>query len=248
MDPTWPSRSKSSSRGTSNSRQARPVQGGYQDCTIQCLKALKDGSYHHLCPNADDHSNKSFNLNSVVDDLLECMESNEREVIGGGNSASCEAVRSLKYGHLVVVKAYHEETETVLSDKEVEVYDHLSELQGICIPLILAKVSAVYNGTRRRLLFMSYGGIPLHRCTANDALVDNLAKACTALRTHGIILDDSSPANVLANGDSIAVIDFEMAYIVDPPSPAALESFKGGVEELAERIKFDGWPLTELLP
>jgi hypothetical protein len=187
-------------------------------------------------------------MDGVIDDLLECMEANEREVIGGGNSGSCVAVRSLKYGHLVVVKAYHEKTETVLSDTELEVYDHLSELQGIYIPLLLANVSAVYNGTRRRLLFMSYGGIPLHRCTANDELVDNLAKACIAIRANGILLDDSSPANVLANGGSVAVIDFEMAYIIDPPSPDALDRFKEDVEELAEKIKTDGWPLTELLP
>src|SRR5438874_10475790 len=37
-----------------------------------------------------------------------------REVVGGGNSANCVAVRSLKYGHLVV-KAFHEATEKVLS-------------------------------------------------------------------------------------------------------------------------------------
>src|SRR5438477_2109139 len=67
-----------------------------------------------------------------------------REVVGGGNSANCVAVRSLKYGHLVVVKAFHEATEKVLSDNEAKVYEHLSHLQGIYISFVFAKASAIF--------------------------------------------------------------------------------------------------------
>lgn len=249
LDPTYRQRSsKSSSRGTANSRQHRPIQGGYQYCTLLCLRALLTGDYHPQCPNAECHQITKFDLDGVIDDLLEGMDANEREIIGGGNSATCVAVRSLKYGHLVVVKVFHEATEQELSDNEAKVYEHLSHLQGEYIPLILAKVSAIFAGTYRRMLFMSYGGITLSRCVANDELVDELAKACIALRANGILLDDSSPENVLANDKEIAVIDFETAYIVDPPSPAVLERYKSNVDSIATKIKTEGWPLTDLCP
>lgn len=175
------------------------------------------------------------------------MNATEMELIDSGNSASCAAVRSRKYGHLVVVKAYHEQTEKILSDTEAKVYEYLSKLQGINIPLILGKVSAVFAGTRRRIIVMSYGGIPLHRCTGNNELVEELANACIAMYAHGIVLDDSSPNNVLVHGTKVAVIDFEMAYIVDPPSPEDVETFATDIRRLAEKVKVSG-NLNALLP
>ena len=53
---------------------------------------------------------------------------------------------------------------------------------------------------------------------------------------------------MLASATTVAIIDFEMSYIVDSPSPSALERFTEILEDLAEKIKTEGWPLTELLP
>lgn len=130
---------------------------------------------------------------------------------------------------------------------EAKVYEHLSHLQGIYIPLVFAKASAI-AGMYRRMIFMSYRGMPLSRCVANDELVAALAKAGIALSTSGILLDNSSPENVLANDKSIAVIDFETAYIVDPPSAAVLEGYISNVDNIATKIKTEGWPLTDLYP
>jgi len=176
------------------------------------------------------------------------MDANESEVISGGNSAKCVAVRSLKYGPLVVVTVFHEATEKVLSDNEANVYEHLCHLQGIYIPLVFAKASEIFAGMYRRKIFMSYGSIPLSRCVANDELVDELAKTCIGLRTNAILLGDSSPENVLANDKSIAAIDFGTAYIVDPPSVSVLEWYSSTVDNIATKIGTEGWPLTDLCP
>jgi predicted Ser/Thr protein kinase len=97
------------------------------------------------------------------------------------------------------------------------------------------------------MIIMSYGGVPLHHSTPNDELIDELAKAAIAICAHGIFLDDSSTDNLLVNDNKVAVIDFESALIVEPPSRAALERYKAEIEGVAEKVRISG-NLKALLP
>ena len=217
-----------------------------QYCTALCLKALEDGSFHPGCPNAEDHKRSKFTLEAVIGDVLESVRNLHVKVVGGGNSAKCVAVRSDSYGHGLIVKLYNEETEQYLYERELEVYHHLSELQGVYVPVILGAVDAPM-GSYSRMIIMSYGGVPLHHCTPNDELIDELAKAAIAICAHGIFLDDNSTDNLLVNDNKVAVIDFESAFIVEPPSPAALERYKAEIEGVAEKVRISG-NLRALLP
>ena len=218
-----------------------------QYCTAQCLVALKNGTFHHDCPNAEAHGASSkLTFEAVIDDILKSVQIGQLKVIAGGNSAKCAAVRSLNYGHGVVVKLYEEDTEHYLYERELEIYDHLSDIQGIYVPVILGAFEWAL-GAPSPFIIMSYGGLPLHRCTANDGLIDELTKAAIAICAHGVVLDDSSPNNVLVHNNRVVVIDFESAFIVRPPSPAALERYKIEMESIAGQVRASG-DLTILLP
>jgi hypothetical protein len=259
-DPTYqlPGSSRlgqSSSRGHfpsrtsySQGRSPLPPMTTYpQYCTAECLVALKDGAFHHDCPNAEAHSaSTKLTLQAVIDDILKSIEIGQLKVIAGGNSAKCAAVRSLNYGHGVVVKLYEEDTEHYLFERELEIYDHLSDIQGIYIPVILAAFEWTL-GAPSPFIIMSYGGVPLHRCKANDPLIDELTNAAVAICARGVVLDDSSENNVLVHNNKVSVIDFESAFIVDPPSPAALERYKIKMENIAEGVRVSGI-LNYLLP
>lgn len=193
-----------------------------------------------------DHKARKFDLHSVVNDVLESIESDEMEVIGGGHSAKCVVVRSALYGHILVVKAYYQETEQYLCDTELNMYNHLAHLQGDIIPLLLGTAHSNFAGSDCRMLIMSYGGIPLHQCTANDELIINLTKCAIALRSNGVLLADSRMDNVLVNGNKVTVIDLESAYLIDQSS-ASIRNFESEIEELALEVKKSG-DLEALLP
>lgn len=217
-----------------------------QYCTALCLKALKNDSFHPDCPNAENHKRCKFTIESVINDVLECIRYAQVKVVGGGNSAKCAAVRSGCYGHGLIVKLYDENTEQYLYQQELDVYDHLVDIQGIYTPVVVASAT-VQMGSFSRMIFMSYGGIPLQRCTANDDLIDELIKAAVAMHAHGVVLDDSSPNNLLVHNNKVSVIDFESALIVNPPSPAAVEKYKIEMESIAENVRVSG-NLKALLP
>jgi hypothetical protein len=215
-------------------------------CSAQCLKALKDGEFHPDCPNAEDHGGKKFTLEAVINDVLESVELGQVKFVAGGNSAKCVAVRSVSYGHGMIIKMYDEKTEHYLYEKELEIYNHLSDLQGLYLPVILAAFEWAI-GAPSPLIVMSYGGIPLHRSSPNDELIDELSKAALAICAHGVVIDDSSTDNVLVHENKVAVIDFESAFIVNPPNPAALQQYKAEIESVAEKVKISG-NLRALLP
>lgn len=223
-----------------------PITEFPQYCTALCLKALKDGSFHPDCPNAEDHKRSKFTVESVINDVLECIRYARVKVVGGGNSAKCAAVKSGSYGHGLIVKLYDENTEQHLFEQELDVYDHLVDIQGIYTPVVIGSVS-VPMGSFSRMIFMSYGGIPLSRCTANDDLIDELIDAAVAMYAHGVVLDDSSPENLLVHNNKVSVIDFESALIVGPPSPAALEKYRIEMESIAKTVRVSG-NLKQLLP
>jgi hypothetical protein len=187
-----------------------------------------------------------FDCGSVVNDVLRSIESDEMEVIGGGHSAKCVAARSALYGHIVVAKVYYQETEQYLCDTELNMYTRLSHLQGDCIPVLLGTEHSLFAGSYCRALIMSYGGIPLHECTANDELIDNLTKTAIVLRSNGVLLEDSRMDNVLVNEAKVTVIDLESAYLVHPNS-TSIREFEIDIEQLAREVKKSG-DLEALLP
>jgi hypothetical protein len=207
---------------------------------------LKDGGFDPSCPNAKDHEPLKFDLNSVLEDVLLSVESDEMEVIGGGHSAKCVAVRSSMYGHILVVKVYYKDTEQFLYETELKMYNDLSPFQGEHIPLLLGTAYPIYAGTLCRALIMSYEGIPLHRCSANDELIENLANAAVTFRKRGVWFEDSRMDNVLVKGTKVTVIDLESAYIADP-NPTETRNFELGIQELVRKVKKSG-NLEALLP
>jgi predicted Ser/Thr protein kinase len=204
-----------------------------------CLAALRDGLYHPDCPNAEYHKLSTFTVEAVIEDVLEFISEGEGEVIGGGNSANCLAARSERFGHVLVVKAYLERTESWLFENEVKIYEHLKELQGLHIPLVLGTTYSIASGVIRPMIIMSYGGVSLDRCAVNDELIDSIADALRALGTKDVYHEDFSLQNMLAQNNRAVVIDFESAQIRSD-DPAIFEQYAKSIDFLCEWTKKSG--------
>jgi predicted Ser/Thr protein kinase len=223
-----------------------PVTDNYQYCTTLCLASLIEGSYDSTCPNAEHHKQSFFNVDAVVNDVLEFIREDEGEVIGGGNSANCLAVRSELFGHVLVAKAFYARTDVEMFENEVKIYEHLTKLQGIHVPFVLGKSISIAGGEMRPIIIMSYGGVPLDRCTSNNELVDSLAEALRELGRSDVYYEDFSLHNILAHENQVSVIDFESARII-PHDPESISVYEETIRILAERTKESG-DLRDFIP
>jgi tRNA A-37 threonylcarbamoyl transferase component Bud32 len=251
IDPSYgPKTTSTLPRRPSNLRPVQyppPNGGGYRYCTASCLKALRANSFHGGCPNAADHRTAPANVVTAIQDIKEALRHADIELLGGGRSGICVSVRT-QSAYTLVVKVFDEKAEKSAFDNEIKLYGHLSDLQGVYIPYVLASGVAIFDGTVRRIIVMSYGGVPLNKCVTDDAaaVAENLLKAFTALSEKNVCHDDIAFKNILVDEKGkVAVIDLESAGIC--PGAEALHGQISMAEKGCQAIK-DSGKVVDFLP
>jgi tRNA A-37 threonylcarbamoyl transferase component Bud32 len=184
---------------------------------------------------------------TAIQDIKEALRYADIELLGGGGSGICVSVRT-NHAYTLVVKVFDEKAEKLAFDNEIKIYGHLSDLQGVYIPYVLASGVAIFDGTVRRIIVMSYGGVPLDKCVTDDpvAVAENLRKAFTALSEKNVCHDDIAFKNILVDKkNNVAVIDLESSGIC--PGAEALQGQIRMAENGCQAIK-DSRKVVDFLP
>lgn len=241
-DPTygWKPSSQPRPPRPSNLRQSQSASyGSYQYCTAACLKALKAETSYPNCPNIDDHRAAGATTETVIEDVFAALCDSSVDMIGSGTNSRCFSVRTLG-GYTVLAKVFNENAEGLLFETEVAAYEHLRELQGAHVPVILATTESVFAGTIRNIIIMSYGGVSADKCTVNNEVIDRILKAFKAIHSLGIWHQDIALRNILVDKDgSVNVIDFESAVICEGDVDVVAGE-QDRVEEACKRVKASG--------
>jgi len=162
------------------------------------------------------------------------------ELLGGGNHSKTVAVRT-PTGYTLVIKVFNEKADLEPFRNELEIYNHLEKLQGVCIPVVVGSGESVYAGTMRCIIIMSYEGVTATNADLNltDAMLDRIASVFSAIHCNSVFHQDLSLANVLVNDDKVTVIDFESATICERDAHVLKEEQRI-VEEACDRVKVSG--------
>jgi serine/threonine protein kinase len=121
---------------------------------------------------------------------------------------------------------------------EIEAYGTLQELQGTVIPRFYGQCTV--NGVPA-LLLSDIGGRTLETLAQNDdvpvkSLKTLLARALSALSTHGAIYSDPRLDNFLLCDDKIMIVDLEGVKFL--PQPWEVDVNSGNVGYLMSRFKY----------
>jgi hypothetical protein len=217
---------------------------GHPFCTSACLLALLKNSTDLNCPNCPNfvHHPPNPNIDIIIDEAIYELRYDQIDLLGGGNHSETLSIRT-PTGYTLAVKAYNEATrpdpDYPVRDpfyNELEVYHHLRDLQGVCVPVVLCGDEAIFAGTMRHVIFMSFEGMSVARCELTDSLLEGIERAFAAIHAECVHHDDVTLANVLINGDKVSVIDFESARICDEGAPL-LEGKQEVVERACERVR-----------
>lgn len=240
-DPSYgPKPPGNSSRSRPSNLRQPPITGHYQYCTAACLNSLKRDTLHPSCPNIREHrSSGSASVESVIEDVKEALRDDNVDLLGGGNSSKCLSIKTSQ-GYTLVVKVYNEQADPQLYKNEVAIYGHLSKLQGYHIPVIIGTIHAVFAGSSRDIIIMSYGGERADRCTVNNDIIDRIFKAFTEIHEENVRHQDISLHNILIDKSGrVAVIDFESAGICADAAPV-IAGEQERIRQACEAVKASG--------
>jgi predicted Ser/Thr protein kinase len=171
----------------------------------------------------------------VIEDVL---QHGEIQLLGGGNHSKCVAVRT-GTGYTLVVKAYNENADSRSFDNEVKIYKHLSELQGVFVPVVIGTGKDVFAGTTRHIIIMSYAGISADNCDLTVDILDRIAGAFSAIHANCVYHQDISLRNVLITENNVSVIDFESGVIC-PRDSIMVPGEQANVEKACAAVKISG--------
>ncbi|KAJ6445211.1 Rab-GAP/TBC domain protein [Purpureocillium lavendulum] len=125
----------------------------------------------------------------------------------------------------VPVSARVEEVDASILRHEARMYDELRAIQGIHVPVSLGTLDLAlpyyFDGRIcTNFLFLSYAGCPLNHMndTVQPGIVANVSEALTAIHKRGVLHRDAEPRNLLCDGNTIMVVDFEKADIGKRPA------------------------------
>lgn len=192
---------------------------------------------HHDCPNVSQHQPVP-DLNMVIEDAKDILQHGEIQLLGGGNHSKCVAVRT-GTGYTLVVKAYNENVDSMPFDNEIKIYKHLLELQGVFVPVVIGTGKAVFAGTTRHIIVMSYAGISANNCDLTVDVLDRISSAFSAIHAHCVYHQDISLRNILITEDNVSVIDFESAVIC-PRDSIMVPGEQVNVEKACAAVKTSG--------
>lgn len=226
-----------------NERRRSPRKPAREYCTQACLRGLALNAPLDLrCPNASVHyttgkhpiTTKEFcrflgtQLQQSLDQNCECLDKYGLF----GESGVLFKITLNRYGYTFVAKGVQKANEDDL-DHEVNVYSHLSHLQGIVVPVCLGEITLVRPyplvsmAKVTRMMLMSWAGTSL-RCHMGPRDVDiekEKYRTLEELTSAGVCHDDIRPANLAWNPEQqrVMAIDFNQATIIhgrkrkDPP-------------------------------
>jgi RIO-like serine/threonine protein kinase len=177
-------------------------------------------------------------LNKIIADVKDVLQHGEIHLLGGGNHAKSVSVRTAS-GYALVVKAYNEDADAAPYCNELKIYRHLSKLQGIYVPVIVGSGKAVFAGTTRDVIMMSYGGASANDCYLTTNILDRIASAFSAIHANGVYHQDVSLRNILIDEDKVSVIDFESATIC-PRDSIMVPGEQERVEKACAAVKLSG--------
>ncbi|KAK4073571.1 hypothetical protein Purlil1_13013 [Purpureocillium lilacinum] len=212
-------------RGT---RQRNTRQRQY--CTHQCLRGLVLGSaIHKGCPNVLDHGQSHLHLQDFRHRIWKQLatdrgrDSNCMPLGLSGLHGSLFKVCLATYGYTLVAKGV-EEVDAGILRHEARIYEELRAIQGIHVPVSLGTLDLAlpyyFDGRIcTSFLFLSYAGRPLNHMndTVQPGIVANVSEALTAIHKRGVLHRDAEPRNLLCDGNTIMVVDFEKADICKRP-------------------------------
>ncbi|PWI65461.1 hypothetical protein PCL_07062 [Purpureocillium lilacinum] len=127
------------------------------------------------------------------------------------------------HGYTFVAKGVEEVDASILRH-EARIYDELRAIQGTYVPVSLGVLNLAlpyyFDGrVCASFLFLSYAGRPLNHIidTLQPEIVANVSLALTAIHERGVHHRDAEPRNLLCDGNTIMVVDFEKAHIYERP-------------------------------
>jgi hypothetical protein len=186
--PRYPSPTRSLVHPTSHKSQSTIKNRPY--CTHNCIHGLVyKGPLDPTCPNVEEHGNGSHQLDDIT--FLKSMQAQfARDLdsnilrVGLPRLASIlYKVREASKGYTVVAKFFPDD-QWARAEREADIYDRLSSIQGIHVPVhignIELKVPLLTEIVQlEHVVFLSFGGtaIDQHLSTDQHLLTDQAVKA-----------------------------------------------------------------------
>lgn len=235
---------RKSSRSVSNhqspfrgERRRSPRKPAREYCTQACLRSLvRNLPLDLCCPNASVHKQTSTSdrhpitkkelccfletqLHQSLDQNCECLDKYGLF----GDIGVLFKITLNRYGYTFVAKGVQKANEHDL-EHEINVYTHLSHLQGTIVPVCLGKISLsrpyplVSMAKVTRMMLMSWAGTRL-RHNMRPQGVDfekEQERSLATLTSTGICHNDIRPANLVWNSEQqrVMVIDFNQATVM----------------------------------
>jgi hypothetical protein len=125
----------------------------------------------------------------VIEDVKDILQHGKTQLLGGGNHSKCVAVRT-GAGYTLVM--YNENVDSMPFDNEIEIYKHLLELEGVIVPVVIGTGKAVFAGTTRHIIIMSYAGISADNCDLTVDVLDRISSTFSAIDPHRVYHQDIS--------------------------------------------------------
>ncbi|KAM5430633.1 hypothetical protein McanMca71_005459 [Microsporum canis] len=203
-------------------------------CTQKCLLGLRNrGPLDPDCPNVASHGKGQHAIDEHVFRKLV-----REQIIGKTGPWGCESMHrhgtsgalfwltTFPYGYTLVAKAMPVEMVSRALHEE-RIYQHLSTIQGIYVPVCLGSVDISpsplwYDGICEvvHLLLLGHAGrlVTLHAGSSNlKNFIPSVSESLRAIHGQGVLHRDAHQGNMFWNTENkrVILIDFERAKILD---------------------------------
>ncbi|PGH33293.1 hypothetical protein GX50_03906 [[Emmonsia] crescens] len=253
---TTPAKNRRSSRMQYDNQQST-----LSYCTQACLIGLsKGGPLDRRCPNVTFHQQGkpcSYHLFSkeklsalVKDQLAHNLDENCECLDKKGMFGAVGVLFKITltgYGYTFVAKGVQLLDEECLSN-EASVYAHLSQLQGVAIPVYLGTIQLVrsYNlvscAVVTSMMLMSWGGNSLHSAVHEGVnIAAETQRSIQEVETAGVFSLDVREANLLWNEEQqrVMMIDFDQV-VIRPPLPQQKRAYdEAGSGRVGKRLRME---------
>ena len=230
------------SKSSQHGRQRRPF------CTQRCLRGLVEGwPLDPSCPNVPDHRGKGHESNqhrihrqtflSLLHKQLERNRDDDCYPLGKqGARGALFKVTLTSHGYTVAAKGT---VAAFVKDLQHEhlVYQHLTDIQGICVPVCLGSLDLAYpyyydiGVLIVHMIILSWAGESLDdskvlKCMGQRTLDVMITQSIEDIHHAGVLHTDLRTANMLWNQEigRVMLIDFERSEIIPGFRQALAES------------------------
>ena len=212
QDPTSPSHNITNS----NRKQTLDLQQSQQNSgnsrSGQIPGSLSDPRYNLRSASGDQGSNKN---QDPTEEVFDCSEFKFECSLGYGQTGG--TYRCKFYGQTLAVKAldlYKNSRFFYQMQKEIEIYKHLSKIQGKYIPNLVCY--GYYGGGMGYVMGMTIVGTMLSFHKIEKWQKNQALRALKIIHSHNILHNDIRKENILVNDEgNIFFIDFGKSIITD---------------------------------